>query len=515
MKAEVHTLRFGDAPWMGECVGSLDHWCGRHSLPLTVWTDETGKEQGYPSPKFCEIDMLRKFLSGKAEWFIYVDADVFVHSQAPLPEFLVEGIWMFTDMWHRGHQKHWENWCLRNFGQTPVTPYCNAGIWMCDRKSARVLLDQMTPPFIEMFQEQHQFNWWVSQAVSNGVTLHQLPEVWNSFGRYGSPAWFHHFWGNSKDEEIQTLREFGTLDAIPDGKLHCIPPLEPTSDRRFLTISIGARQGLGNQMFEIAASLAIARELGIGLRWTWEPGDKRDFGLHHYGLGETKPRPKEPDCPVVDQGTKKGWEQNLEFVRNHEGRECVIWSRFQSEDCFLPVADEVRKLFLLPKPALPNPAGTTPVALHVRRGDYVGHIRLWVTTPDYFKRSVDWIKVNVRNPHFIVVSDDPTWCRAYFKGPEFTVMPPQEPIEAMATIAACEAHIISNSTFGWWGAWLGEKGPVLVPASWFTKRAKYNPWKPVPDRWVRIDTTPTIKTWRQPIKSNKNLIIPRRIKKKP
>jgi len=510
---EIHTLRFGDADWIGRCAPTLDAYAARHGVNLVVWDDS---DRGYPCAKFCEIDMIEAFIKGNADFFIYVDADVLVHKDAPLPDFLGPGIWMHSDMWHAHHQDHWEDWCLDKFGKKPVTPYSNAGVWMCDRESAKVLLAQMKPPFHEMFQEQHQFNWWVSEAVVKGVVLHSLTAIWNSFGRYGNPAWFHHFWGLSKEAEIQTLREFGTLDAVPGNLIHCIGPTNPSADGKFVTISIGERQGLGNQMFEIAGSLAIARELGIALRWTWVSGNKRDFGLHYFGLAETKPRPKEPDCPVVDQGCKAGWEANLEFVRNFPERECVIWSRFQSEECFLPVADEVKRLFVLPQVQLPHPPGATPVALHVRRGDYVNHLRLWVTAPEYFQRAVDYMKKHVHNPHFIVVSDDPRWCKATFKTQEFTVMPPQEPIEAMATIAACDAHIISNSTFGWWGAWLGEKGPVVVPSKWFTQMAKYHEWNPTPERWVGIDPSgPRLFRGIPPQnKSHRNLVVPRSWKKK-
>lgn len=272
-------------------------------------------------------------------------------------------------------------------------------------------------------------------------------------------------------------------------------------------------------MFEIAGSLAIARELNMNLKWIWEPSDKRDFGLNAFGLVDEGFRDVEPDCKVVDQGCRNKWEANREFVRNFKGDECVIYSRFQSEECFEGVKDEVRELFAFPKVELTNPAGTTPVAIHVRRGDYVNHLRLWVTAPEYFDRSVAYMRQNVPNPHFIVVSDDPEWCRGHFKGKDFTVMGEQTPIESMQTIASCEAHIISNSTFGWWGAWLGEKGPVCIPSRWFTEIATFGEWNPTPERWVKIECSGA-RFFRRPLLpprsgGGRNLVVQRTYKKKP
>ena len=126
-----------------------------------------------------------------------------------------------------------------------------------------------------------------------------------------------------------------------------------------------------------------------------------------------------------------------------------------------------------------------PIAVQVRRGDYVGHKGLDVTGESYFLNAMDWMKVYYANPHFFMVSDDPEWCQETFGSLEdLTVMPPQTALEGLATMVACEAHIISNSTFGWWGAWLGEDGPVVTPKVWHLKAI--GEWEPVPKRWIRV-----------------------------
>ena len=147
---------------------------------------------------------------------------------------------------------------------------------------------------------------------------------------------------------------------------------------------------------------------------------------------------------------------------------------------------------------LPIPEGTVPVGVQVRRGDYLKHSRLNVTTPEYFTNGMRWMRERIPNSHFIVVSDDPQWCRQFFGYREdVLVMPPQEPIDGIRTLASCKGHIISNSTFGWWGAWLGERkfgGPVVVPELWHHGGKSYGQWEPVPERWNRVGIGPFRRT---------------------
>lgn len=245
--------------------------------------------------------------------------------------------------------------------------------------------------------------------------------------------------------------------------------------------------GLGNQMMEFAAGYGIAKRLGMHFRWSWNPSRLRTMELGHFGFAETR----YPEVPVV---AKKMGQGSSLLVKKAE--KAILASKapwvgiscpFQAEECFVEFADEIREFFRLEPFDLPNPPGTTPVGVQVRRGDYVKHPRLNVCTPQYFLDALEWMRANVENPHFIIVSDDHWYCEKLFRTQlDVTVMPPQDSIEGMRTLASCEAHIISNSTFGWWGAWLGEKGPVVVPEIWHHRPGSYGKWNPVPDRWKRI-----------------------------
>lgn len=490
MKLEVHTLRFGSTSWLAECAPTLKTWCERHDHNLVVWDDPAAWEN-YPTPKFIETDALRGFLKGTATHFAWVDADVLVHPEAPaMPGFT--GIAMATDDPHAEHQEHWEEWCHEQFGKRPSGfRYSNAGVYFIDRAAAEKLVKVMTPPFIESFQEQHQFNWWVSLAHESGVPFTRLPSEWNRYGRDLEPSWFFHVWGEHKEADLEVLRKTRMATLKPSDLIHNVRPVEWPSADKVVVQEFIQDAGLGNQLFEWAAGYGIAKKLGLPFRWIWRPSRKREFGLTHFGIGEN-PHVEYPMLMArVGQGHRKFVDLALKRIEDSKERFCGISCPFQSEECFIDVADDIRAIYKLEPFPLEIPAGTTPVGVQVRRGDYVGHPKLNVVTPDYFRNAMAWIRERVSNPHFFIVSDDPAWCQRQFgRQTGVTVMPPQQPVDGLRTLASCEAHIISNSTFGWWGAWLGEKGPVVVPEIWHHKPGSYGDWNPVPSRWHRVSIHP-------------------------
>lgn len=253
--------------------------------------------------------------------------------------------------------------------------------------------------------------------------------------------------------------------------------------------------GLGNQLFEWAAGYSIARELNLPLRVVWKPSQLREFGLGAFGIEENPPEKYTLIMHRVGQGNRALREKAIKVITESRERFCGISCPMQAEECFHDHADEIRELLTPPPFYLPNPEGTTPVGVQVRRGDYVTHGKLNVTTPEYFLNALRWMRENVENPHFIVVSDDPIYCEKLFeKQMDVTVMPPQNPFDGIRTLASCKAHVISNSTFGWWGAWLGESGPVVVPEHWHHHPGSYGDWNIVPDRWIKLPIGQEVKT---------------------
>jgi hypothetical protein len=219
---EVHTLRFGNPPWLRECAPTLDAWCERHAIQLHVtrqW-DPT-----YPDPKFCEVDMLRGFLAGSNEWMLYVDADVVVHPSAPRPHFELPGFHIREDTHGRANTR-WFAWCQEKFGRTPDPEYLyrNAGVWACDRAAAAAMLAVIELPYHEGIMEQDQWNWWISLAAGQGMPLHILGHEWNRFPKEHKPSWFFHIFAKNKLKHLLKFRQKALLPD-PVKPLDGLPPL--------------------------------------------------------------------------------------------------------------------------------------------------------------------------------------------------------------------------------------------------------------------------------------------------
>ena len=91
----------------------------------------------------------------------------------------------------------------------------------------------------------------------------------------------------------------------------------------------------------------------------------------------------------------------------------------------------------------------------------------------YYQRAAAWIRARTARPTFYVFSDDPQWCREHLKlGDECVYVDANTGSDSyidMWLMSGCRHHIIANSTFSWWGAWLNpDPGKLVVaPARWF------------------------------------------------
>ncbi len=104
-------------------------------------------------------------------------------------------------------------------------------------------------------------------------------------------------------------------------------------------------------------------------------------------------------------------------------------------------------------------------SLHVRRGDYLeakpGDFYNYsgIATDTYYKRSINYLKKENKNIKFLVFSNDIEWCKLNFSTSDFifiTCNPGKNSWRDMYLMSLCKYHIIANSTFSWWGAWLND-----------------------------------------------------------
>jgi hypothetical protein len=216
IKVAVHTIRFGSAWWVRFCSVTLDAWVRKHGHDLRIWKEDDIPKD-YPSAKFCEVDMLKEFLGGDADLLFYVDADVYVSDDAhALPVLRKDCGFLIRPDRPSKFSAKWPSWVFSKFGRVKQVDvrswtYCNAGVWICDRASAEVLLSVIEKPYHEAVQEQHQWNWWLCLAKSKGMKLSWLDASWNAWPAERGKAFFYHLCGVKKLEKVRGLRAAGLI----------------------------------------------------------------------------------------------------------------------------------------------------------------------------------------------------------------------------------------------------------------------------------------------------------------
>ena len=239
--------------------------------------------------------------------------------------------------------------------------------------------------------------------------------------------------------------------------------------------------GLGNQMFQYAYGMSVAKqfdlELKLDLSWFLRNG-KRSFRLSQF------------ENFRYAQAT----ESELAFVNSFKGRALSRWNQFltgkqrkpicdlrlgkncQGERYFKGSSSSVRSCFKFP--SLQSEAGrrtagfirgeAASVALHLRRGDYLRSRKHSVVTAAYYTKAMEFVETRALSPRYFVFSDDISFCKSFFQGKDvYFVEGCASEMEEMHLMSLCDHSIIANSTFSWWGAWLGvDKKLVVTPFKW-------------------------------------------------
>jgi hypothetical protein len=112
------------------------------------------------------------------------------------------------------------------------------------------------------------------------------------------------------------------------------------------------------------------------------------------------------------------------------------------------------------------------VAIHVRRTDYVGNPNTDICGEGYYAAAIARIRAAVQDAEFFVFSDDPGWCRRRYCQAGFHVLDcvasRTDPLNDLHLMSLAHHHIIANSSYSWWGAWIGKKEGqmVMAPDPW-------------------------------------------------
>jgi hypothetical protein len=288
--------------------------------------------------------------------------------------------------------------------------------------------------------------------------------------------------------------------------------------------------GLGNQLFQYAAGVFYAKKYGATLeilrkhdKYDTFFGHPRPFLLSNFCISATYRNFTSLDRLICSVSRKK---KPLVLLTRFATRSQVLQEPFAQHWTFLPtlpvqpftrvvylsgyfqayqyardVEDYIRTEFCIRRPPSGRNletlerirAAENPVSLHVRGGDYAfwcGGARL--LPPSYYARAMQAMQERISNPTFFVFSDDIAFARESLpKGERMEFVDHNDeshPYEDLRLMSACRHHIIANSTFSWWGAWLNPSSTKVVcaPMIWQDD----DPTTPYPDllppAWLRI-----------------------------
>jgi len=287
--------------------------------------------------------------------------------------------------------------------------------------------------------------------------------------------------------------------------------------------------GLGNQMFQYAAGLGIAKATGRRLLLDRSLLDLGKGG-RHYGLDIFKLQGEEVTHPSwrvhwtrrvgvlsrsrhailrglcsvaptfgmqIVQDSKGGFQR-----RPYEVEGDILFKGYwQCWKYFENVVDEVRSSFQFPvEKASPGSREiessikeTNSVAVHVRRGDYLRLQHVYhVCSQEYYQKAAVLIHGQVKDPVFFVFTEDAEWAAAHLKGlGDIRLVSNQREgaadWEDMWLMSHCANAIIPGSSFSWWGAWLAEKQRVVIaPNKWFVDEDQAFVNDLLPANWVRL-----------------------------
>ena len=276
--------------------------------------------------------------------------------------------------------------------------------------------------------------------------------------------------------------------------------------------------GIGNQMFQYAFGKQIAKlsdqEQFIDESLLSKGIPPREYALHHFALKVKKPS----KLPIVFYNSlffkilrKIGihtmfhsylHETTFNYFPNikKKYKNVVINGYWQSEYYFKDIKEEILKDFEIITPISTNASivlekiqSCNAVSLHVRRGDYVSIPSTssfhGVCSLEYYHEAIKILNSKFSELQFFIFTDDIAWSKKYFNSSNMIIASNdnQTDIDDLRLMSYCQHHIIANSSFSWWGAYLGKNKnkTVIAPTRWFNNDS-INTEFLIPKNWIRI-----------------------------
>lgn len=285
---------------------------------------------------------------------------------------------------------------------------------------------------------------------------------------------------------------------------------------------------LGNQLFQFASSYGVARRRDARLLFHADDVPREDLllpallgdqyreatarellGVGHftyrlpfrgvaqgaaYHIARMARRARGRTSPSVTF-----WEQTGRFRASLYDLDLPVYiqGHLQSERYFADYADEIVAALVWPDDLASTEVGgdedrRPTVGVSFRRGDYVEHG--WALPFGYYEEALDRVTAQIPEPRLVLFGDDAAFVElaasrlGRYGAVVDAVRIARAPLAQLRLMSLCDHCVISNSSFAWWGAWLGDQrardGQRLVVAP----REYGEGGDRVPERWETIAT---------------------------
>jgi hypothetical protein len=294
---------------------------------------------------------------------------------------------------------------------------------------------------------------------------------------------------NKKDSEQKIIQ------AINDDPQKDLPLLY-----RGLTCCL--QGGMGNQMFQYAMARSFAKKFDCQLYLNINRFN--ECNMRQYSLGLWRGVNETFTINEPNRIIERGLPYNPQLA-NLIKRGSSLIGYWQTEKYFKDIKDDLQEIFMPKQPMTERgletlrkiqQAGSRSVFLTIRRTDYVSSDFHNVLSREYYENALRVIADEVGDPVVFVFSDEPEWCQENMDwGYEMNVAGNYDMTikthlgredEELFLMMNCKHAILANSSYSWWGAWLGrDPGMRIAPKKWFMAD-NADPRDIVPENWIRL-----------------------------
>ena len=249
--------------------------------------------------------------------------------------------------------------------------------------------------------------------------------------------------------------------------------------------------GLGNQLFQISTAAAHAKRMDTEMSINYSRPFSCIQGKHpatyqhtlYQKISNTNSIPS-----IIHNEPKFSWDELP------EEKDMIIDGYFQSDKYFKSYREYIKSIFTFDFPKAKNKISSInnnkpTVIMHIRRGDYLTYDRVYEKcSVGYYLEALDYIKgIYCDDFNLLACTDDWQTVREEFKHfPSFIEVNGRDELEDLYILSQGNYIIGSNSTFAWWGAYLGTDSTNIFPAAWFGPDGPKDVEDLVPEQWITL-----------------------------